>query len=59
MSETPAQRRASEKYKAKAVRQLNVRFFPKDHDAYEYAKSKPKISEYIIGLIRADMEAPR
>ena len=57
--ETPAQKRASAKYKAKAVRQISVKFFPKDHDAYEYAKSKPKISEYIIQLIRADMEAPR
>ena len=57
--ETEAQKRASAKYKAKAVRQVSVKFFPKDHDAYEYVKSKPRISEYIIGLIRADMEAPK
>ena len=50
-----AQKRASAKYKARAVRQLSVKFFPKDHDAYEFAKSKPRTSEYIIGLIRQDM----
>ena len=56
--ETEAQRRASVKYKAKAVKQISLKFFPKDHDAYEFAKAKPKTTEYIIGLIRADMESP-
>lgn len=56
--ETEAQRRASAKYKAKAVKQISLKFFPKDHDAYEFAKAKPKTTEYIIGLIRADMESP-
>lgn len=56
MAQTDAQKRASAKYKAKAVKQLSVKFFPKDHDAYEYARSKPRTAEYIIGLIRSDME---
>ena len=56
--ETEAQRRASAKYKAKAVKQISLKFFPKDHDVFDFAKSKPRTTEYIIGLIRADMESP-
>ena len=56
--ESEAQRRASAKYKAKNVKQISLKFFPKDHDAYEHAKAKPRTAEYIIGLIRADMESP-
>ena len=56
--ETEAQRRASAKYKAKAVKQISLKFFPKDHDVFDYVKSKPRTTEYIIRLIRADMESP-
>ena len=48
-----AQRRATEKYRRENVRQLNIRFFPKDHDLYEYVESKPR--SYILDLIRKDM----
>lgn len=56
--ETEAQKRASAKYKAKAVKQISLKFFPKDHDVFDHAKAKPRTTEYIIGLIRADMESP-
>ncbi len=51
--------RAVSKYRRENVRQVVVRFFPKDRDLYEFVKSKPKISEYIINLIRSDMGRPQ
>lgn len=53
--ETPAQKRATSKYRAEKVKQLNIKFFPKDSDIYEYAKSHENIGEYIRNLIRKDM----
>lgn len=50
-----AQKRATAKYRSKSVRQLNIKFFPKDAALYEHAKSKPNVGEYIRGLIRRDM----
>lgn len=52
-----AQKRASAKYVKNNVKQLIVRFYPGDEDLYAWAKSQPLISEYLRGLIRADMEA--
>ena len=55
MGETEAQRRANLKYKSAKVRQVNLKFFPKDQDAYEHLKKQPKMAEYLIRLIRQDM----
>lgn len=55
MPNPKAQQAATARYREKSVRSITVRFFPKDRDAYEYAKSKPKLAEYIISLIREDM----
>ena len=48
-----AQRKATEKYRREKVKQISLKFFPKDRDLYEYVKSKPRA--YILDLIRKDM----
>lgn len=53
---TEAQNRANAKYRRDSVRQLTIRFYPKDRDLYDYVKGKPKISEYVLSLIRKDKE---
>lgn len=53
--ESPSQKRATAKYRAEKVKQLNVKFFPKDAPLYEHAKKQPNVGEYIRGLIRRDM----
>lgn len=53
---TEAQKRASEKYRKKNVKQLSVRFFPADMALYEHAKAQPNTMGYIKRLIREDME---
>lgn len=50
-----AQNRASAKYRKENVKQVILRFYPKDHDVYEFLKSKPKVSRYLIELIRKEM----
>ena len=55
--ETAAQKRATAKYRAQRVKQLNVKFFPKDAALYEHAKAQPNVGEYVRSLIRRDMEA--
>lgn len=54
--ETAAQKRATAKYRAEKVKQLNIKFFPKDADLYEHAKSHTNVGEYIRSLIRRDLE---
>ena len=53
---TEAQKRASERYRKKSVKQLSVRFFPADMELYEHAKAQPNTMGYIKRLIREDME---
>lgn len=54
--ETQAQKRANAKYRAEKVKQLNVKFFPKDIELYKYAKSHKNVGEYIRSLIRRDLD---
>jgi len=55
LSETTSQRKANTKYKTEKVKQIKINIFPKDRDVYEYINSKQRKSEYIIKLIRDDM----
>ena len=48
-----AQKRATAKYRKDNCKQISLKFFPKDHDLYEYVKSRPR--SYILDLIRKDM----
>lgn len=57
MPETPAQRKANAKYRESGkVKQIGLKFFPKDHDIYDWVKSQPKSTAYVLSLIRTDME---
>ena len=56
MAVSEAQKRANEKYRKENVRQVAVRFYPPDHDLYDFVKTKSSMGEYIKALIRADME---
>lgn len=51
--------RARKKYISNNVKQLNISFFPKDHDVFEACKAKAKEyggnNKYIIDLIRKDL----
>lgn len=51
-----AQKKASAKYRTENVHQFNLKFFPKDEDVYWHLNKQPKKAEYLIGLIRRDME---
>ena len=53
MVKTEAQKRAARKYEAKA-KQICVKFYPPDHDLYEWVKAKASASGYIKELIRQD-----
>lgn len=57
MPETDARKRATARYRKKVgVKQVNLKFFPKDFDLYEWLQSQPRITEYVLRLIREDME---
>ena len=53
---TEAQRRATENYRKKSVKQISLRFFPAEHDLYEWARAQENTAGYIKRLIREDME---
>lgn len=53
---TEAQLRATDNYRKKNVKTFTVKFFPADHDLYEYLQAQPKKAEYLRNLIREDME---
>ena len=52
---TEAQKEAHAKYRKKAVKQVNVPFFPKDQQIYEFVSSQDNKAGYIKGLIERDM----
>ena len=52
---TKAQNKATAQYRRKSVRQIILRFYPKDTAIYEHAKSKGG-STYIKRLISEDMD---
>lgn len=51
-----AQKKANEKYRKENVRQISLRFYPSEHDIYEFIKGKDNASGYIKELVRQDME---
>lgn len=53
--QTESQKRALAKYRSASVKQLNIKFFPKDKELYGFAKSQPNVGEYIRSLIRNDI----
>lgn len=56
MAETEAQRRATEKYKKKNVRQVNVAFFPADADLYEWMTENGHRGAWLKELARREYE---
>ena len=51
-----AQRKAVAKYKKEKTKNLTIRFYPTDMDVLDHIKSHEDISQYIKGLVQADME---
>lgn len=51
-------KRAIAKYQKESVRNIRVKFYPKDHDVYEYIKAScPEgLNKTIISMLREDME---
>lgn len=60
MSTQEARQRANYRYIAGKVKQINLKFYPKDHELLEKAKAQAKakgvgLTEYILDLIKADL----
>lgn len=54
---TDAQRRAENAYRKK-TKQIVIRFYPSNEDdaeIYAWLKSQENVTEYLKGLVRADM----
>ena len=56
MALTEAQKRAQRKYVRESVKQMTVRFYPSEYDAWEWLNAQGNKDGYIKGLIRRDME---
>lgn len=56
MALTEAQKRAQRKYVRESVKQMTVRFYPSEYDAWEWLNAQGNKTGYIKGLIRRDME---
>lgn len=54
-----AQRNAVKRYEAENVTRRNVKFYPKDEELLAWYEKQPRKNEYLLGLIRDDMEARR
>lgn len=59
MAYTAAAKRAQANYEKRSVRQLNIKFYPKNDSEYKWVKAQPNVQEYVRGLIRKDMERAR
>lgn len=59
MTQTDAQKRAAQKYRAERVRQFALPFYPKDADLWDHLQRQPQKAEYLRGLIREDLERDR
>lgn len=57
---TDAQRRAENAYRKK-TKQIIIRFYPngEDEELYEWLKAQDNATEYLKGLVRADMQSTR
>lgn len=51
-----AQKKATNEYRKKHVKQVTVRFYPSEQDLFEHMEKQGGRAAYIKGLIRADME---
>ncbi len=58
MPRTEAQKRALNNYRKKHVKQLTIRFYRGEEDQalYEWIKSRENVTEYLKGLVKADMK---
>ncbi len=56
MALTDAQKRAQRKYVRESVKQMTVRFYPSEYDAWDWLNAQGNKAGYIKGLIRRDME---
>lgn len=54
---TEAEKRATSKYRRENTKQILIRFFPSEEDQaiYNWIKSQDNMSQYIKGLVEADM----
>ena len=57
MPVSDAQKRANEKYRKENVKQLSVRFYPGEHDLYDFLKSQDNVAGFIKKLVREAMDA--
>ena len=51
-----AQKKATNEYRKKNVKQIAVRFYPSEKDIFEHMEKQGGRAAYIKALIRADME---
>lgn len=56
MTASQAQLNANRRYRQRAVKTVNIQFFPKDHDLVEYLSAAESKAGLIKQLVRADME---
>lgn len=54
---TDAQRRAKNKYEREKVKSMTLKFYPKDHQLYNWIKSQDNSAGYIKELVAKDMES--
>lgn len=56
MAVSEAQKRANKRYVRANVKAVNLKFYPPEHDLYEWLGKQDAKSTYIKRLIREDME---
>lgn len=56
MATSQSQINANKRYRQRAVKAVNVQFYPKDYDLYDYLNTVESKSGFIKQLVRAEME---
>ena len=59
MPVSDAQKRATAKYLREKVKTISIRFYPAEHDLFEWLDAQPNKQGYVKRLIREDMERRR
>lgn len=53
---TDAQKKATARYVAQNVKKMNIGFFPKDRDVYDWLSTKESRPAYVREVLREKME---
>lgn len=56
MALTDAQKRALAKYEREKVKNIRVRFYPKDAELYEFVKAQENMNGLVLQLLRAELD---